>query len=192
MYSVLDVILRISLVLRSFLATSGFVTTAPAVLLVCLVLAALRRRLLLPKPRVQNAQSSNKTTNTSSASDTRATQELAETPQNSPSRPLTDTPFTATASPRSGILSFFGNMLAPTFHARPIPLPVPGPIVDPALRSVDVEPKLEKQESPWPVKQPFDAFLVLDVEATCQEGTDFNWPNEIIVRQCIHFISDLQ
>lgn len=29
-------------------------------------------------------------------------------------------------------------------------------------------------------KQPYDAFLVLDVEATCHEGTDFNFPNEII------------
>ncbi|KAJ6513888.1 ribonuclease H-like domain-containing protein [Mycena vitilis] len=30
------------------------------------------------------------------------------------------------------------------------------------------------------VKQPYDAFLVLDVEATCQEGTNFDYPNEII------------
>ncbi|KAJ6546468.1 ribonuclease H-like domain-containing protein [Mycena vulgaris] len=30
------------------------------------------------------------------------------------------------------------------------------------------------------VKQPYDAFLLLDVEATCQKGTDFNYPNEII------------
>jgi hypothetical protein len=29
--------------------------------------------------------------------------------------------------------------------------------------------------------QPYDAFLVLDVEATCLQGTDFHWPNEIIV-----------
>lgn len=26
-----------------------------------------------------------------------------------------------------------------------------------------------------------DTFLVLDVEATCVPGSDFNWPNEIIV-----------
>lgn len=32
------------------------------------------------------------------------------------------------------------------------------------------------------VKQPYDAFLVLDVEATCFQGTGFEWPNEIIVR----------
>ncbi|KAJ6623415.1 ribonuclease H-like domain-containing protein [Mycena sp. CBHHK59/15] len=29
-------------------------------------------------------------------------------------------------------------------------------------------------------KQPYDAFLLLDVEATCQQGTNFNYPNEII------------
>jgi hypothetical protein len=29
--------------------------------------------------------------------------------------------------------------------------------------------------------QPYDVFLVLDVEATCLQGTDFHWPNEIIV-----------
>ncbi|KAG6376087.1 hypothetical protein JVT61DRAFT_2058 [Boletus reticuloceps] len=31
------------------------------------------------------------------------------------------------------------------------------------------------------VKQPYDALLVLDVEATCLQGTGFDWPNEIIV-----------
>ncbi|KIM48852.1 hypothetical protein M413DRAFT_61219 [Hebeloma cylindrosporum] len=30
------------------------------------------------------------------------------------------------------------------------------------------------------VVQPFEAFLVLDVEGTCNQGTDFNYPNEII------------
>ncbi|PPQ64663.1 hypothetical protein CVT26_002753 [Gymnopilus dilepis] len=29
-------------------------------------------------------------------------------------------------------------------------------------------------------KQPFEAFLVLDIEGTCMLGTDFNYPNEII------------
>ena len=32
------------------------------------------------------------------------------------------------------------------------------------------------------VSQPYDYFLVLDVEATCFPGTGFHWPNEIIVR----------
>jgi len=39
-----------------------------------------------------------------------------------------------------------------------------------------IQPPAEKS------KQPCEAFLVLDVEATCHEGTDFNFPNEIIVR----------
>ncbi|KAF8892610.1 ribonuclease H-like domain-containing protein [Infundibulicybe gibba] len=33
---------------------------------------------------------------------------------------------------------------------------------------------------PPKTKQPYDVFLVLDVEATCHLGTDFNFPNEII------------
>ena len=32
------------------------------------------------------------------------------------------------------------------------------------------------------VKQPFEVFLVLDIEGTCDMDTDFNYPNEIIVR----------
>jgi 3'-5' exoribonuclease 1 len=30
------------------------------------------------------------------------------------------------------------------------------------------------------IKQPFEVFLVLDIEGTCDLGTDFNYPNEII------------
>ncbi|KAL0577247.1 hypothetical protein V5O48_004735 [Marasmius crinis-equi] len=30
------------------------------------------------------------------------------------------------------------------------------------------------------LKQPFEAFLVLDVEGTCEEGSSFDYPNEII------------
>jgi len=29
----------------------------------------------------------------------------------------------------------------------------------------------------------YDAYLVFDVEATCERGTDFDWPNEIIVKR---------
>jgi hypothetical protein len=32
------------------------------------------------------------------------------------------------------------------------------------------------------IKQPFEVFLVLDIEGTCDMDTDFNYPNEIIVR----------
>ena len=38
----------------------------------------------------------------------------------------------------------------------------------------------EQSQTAWTC-QPHDAFLVLDVEATCLQGTDFHWPNEIIV-----------
>ncbi len=96
----------------------------------------------------------------------------------------------------TGILSSFFDMLATTFYARPfpfaipvpmpIPMPIPFPIPGcaPAIdhAAPDAEPKLRISEAPWPVKQPYDAFLVLDVEATCMEGTNFDWPNEIIVR----------
>ncbi|KAF9448333.1 hypothetical protein P691DRAFT_729758 [Macrolepiota fuliginosa MF-IS2] len=36
------------------------------------------------------------------------------------------------------------------------------------------------QQPPAKVQQPYDALLILDVEATCFQGTDFNYPNEII------------
>jgi hypothetical protein len=38
----------------------------------------------------------------------------------------------------------------------------------------------EQCQAAWTC-QPYDAFLVLDVEATCLQGTGFHWPNEIIV-----------
>ncbi|KAF7338474.1 3'-5' exonuclease eri1 [Mycena venus] len=41
-------------------------------------------------------------------------------------------------------------------------------------RTVSIIPASKK------VKQPYDAFLVLDVEATCEQGTTFDYPNEII------------
>jgi len=40
----------------------------------------------------------------------------------------------------------------------------------------------ESEENPSVrARQPWDYFLVLDVEATCVPGADFSWPNEIIV-----------
>lgn len=38
------------------------------------------------------------------------------------------------------------------------------------------------EDAPLFPPQPPDVFLVLDVEATCQQGVDFDYPNEIIVR----------
>ncbi|KAI9433979.1 ribonuclease H-like domain-containing protein [Lactarius indigo] len=42
-------------------------------------------------------------------------------------------------------------------------------------------PSMSNQRPAITAPQPYDAFLVLDVEATCYPGTDFHWPNEIIV-----------
>ena len=41
---------------------------------------------------------------------------------------------------------------------------------------------IESNEKPISTKQAFEAFLVLDVEGTCEEGSSFDYPNEIIVR----------
>ena len=38
--------------------------------------------------------------------------------------------------------------------------------------------------------QPWDAFLVVDVEGTCIEGGSFDYPNEIIVRAIFCFLLD--
>ncbi|OJA10417.1 hypothetical protein AZE42_03547 [Rhizopogon vesiculosus] len=42
------------------------------------------------------------------------------------------------------------------------------------------QPSSSGQQQDIREKQPYEAFLVLDVEATCREGTGFDWPNEII------------
>lgn len=67
---------------------------------------------------------------------------------------------------------------------------------DPLSHEKDTAPAIEEQKDSesemgpsaaltdidWTaVKQPYDAYLVLDVEATCMPGTDFNYANEIIV-----------
>ena len=60
----------------------------------------------------------------------------------------------------------------------PSPATEPRETVDePATMSPDLPSGID----PNAAKQLFDAFLVLDVEATCQPGTDFNYANEIIV-----------
>jgi hypothetical protein len=46
----------------------------------------------------------------------------------------------------------------------------------------------EECQTAWTC-QPYDVFLVLDVEATCLQGTDFHWPNEIIVSYRIEMCS---
>jgi hypothetical protein len=46
----------------------------------------------------------------------------------------------------------------------------------PAPETLNVDVKVAPS-----TKQPYDAFLVVDFEGTCMLGTDFNYPNEIIV-----------
>ncbi|QRW15279.1 3'-5' exonuclease [Ceratobasidium sp. AG-Ba] len=45
---------------------------------------------------------------------------------------------------------------------------------------VDTPPPVQETVIPPGIKQPLDYLLAFDVEATCVQGTDFNWPNEII------------
>jgi hypothetical protein len=52
---------------------------------------------------------------------------------------------------------------------------------EPQVRGTTPDQILNSSQLPLQTKQPYDAFLVLDVEATCQRGTDFNFPNQIIV-----------
>jgi len=47
----------------------------------------------------------------------------------------------------------------------------------PSMRLTEPE---ETEDTTRCVKQPFDVFLVLDVEATCLQGAGFHWPSEII------------
>ncbi|EIM90437.1 uncharacterized protein STEHIDRAFT_93411 [Stereum hirsutum FP-91666 SS1] len=65
----------------------------------------------------------------------------------------------------------------PQIQTQPQPpqYPVQTPI-DSAGTTVTVSTQLTSTLG----RQTYDAFLVLDVEATCMQGTDFHWPNEII------------
>jgi hypothetical protein len=69
---------------------------------------------------------------------------------------------------------------APTTYITP-PSDVTRPDTAPRDRGLPL-PSMNEQYSAVKVPQPYDVFLVLDVEATCLQGTDFHWPNEIIVR----------
>lgn len=95
----------------------------------------------------------------------------------------------------SSFVSYLRNMLATTL---PRPVPIPDPVIATARTvsatmvqlPIDSTPRIEKPaEIIEPAKQPLDAYLVLDVEATCLEGTDFNWPNEIIVSTSLSLIA---
>jgi hypothetical protein len=53
----------------------------------------------------------------------------------------------------------------------------------PQKRRGFVEPAQSQEIPPEPsmTRQPYEVFLVLDIEGTCDQGTNFNYPNEIIV-----------
>lgn len=95
-------------------------------------------------------------------------------------------------------------------HRREIPLETPPESVAESVDEHDTESEVDNSQPPPVVgprsiirpiyallysshssfyfspsqKQPFDAFLVVDVEATCVEGGRFDFPNEIVVRAC--------
>ncbi|GJJ12205.1 hypothetical protein Clacol_006446 [Clathrus columnatus] len=58
-------------------------------------------------------------------------------------------------------------------------LPVPNSTQPQIVDTKPPGPSISLETNP-PPRQPFNYFLVLDVEATCVEGTDLTWPNEII------------
>lgn len=69
------------------------------------------------------------------------------------------------------------------FSPAPIPTPPPhtAPLAFPRQRKYIAADALAEPAVVAPsTYQPYDAFLVLDVEATCIQGGDFSYPNEII------------
>ncbi|KAI4524140.1 hypothetical protein K525DRAFT_253966 [Schizophyllum commune Loenen D] len=64
--------------------------------------------------------------------------------------------------------------IAPPPRRTPSPSPSPSP--SPVY---DAQDHCEAQELPT-TRQNYDAFLVVDVEGTCMQGTTFSYPNEII------------
>ncbi|TRM61740.1 ribonuclease H-like domain-containing protein [Schizophyllum amplum] len=61
-------------------------------------------------------------------------------------------------------------------HSTPSPSPPPSPLLSSVYEAQDV---CEAQNIVT-TKQNYDAFLVVDVEGTCMQGTNFSYPNEII------------
>jgi len=93
-------------------------------------------------------------------------------------------------TPLFGLSPQFWYRLKPS-EAISVPPLVPQPSDKTAMRyqrtprrvkaKKKITPTAEPPRSPG-IVQPFEAFLVLDIEGTCNQGTDFNYPNEIIVR----------
>ncbi|CAK5279572.1 unnamed protein product [Mycena citricolor] len=59
-------------------------------------------------------------------------------------------------------------------------LPTVEDVTPPKLPEDNTAPPVSIEPAQKGPKQPFDAFLVLDVEATCENGSSFAYPNEII------------
>jgi hypothetical protein len=71
---------------------------------------------------------------------------------------------------------------AATTYITPSAVPCPDSApIPPRNEELPQSSMKDQRQTAW-LCQPYDAFLVLDVEATCLQGTGFHWPNEIIVR----------
>jgi len=94
-------------------------------------------------------------------------------------------------SPRLKSPLFFPSISAEPSLKDDVAVLQPEPVPEPQMR-YHKAPRFNKRRSlgkPRPAEpsyprypQPYDAFLVLDIEGTCKLGSDFNYPNEIIVR----------
>jgi hypothetical protein len=90
-------------------------------------------------------------------------------------------------APSDAVHDMFSVLKNPTTTSTTVatnyitPSAVPRPDAAPIPPRNDELPQSSQCQTAW-LCQPYDAFLVLDVEATCLQGTGFHWPNEIIVR----------
>ena len=79
---------------------------------------------------------------------------------------------------KSTFFSTVRNSFGQSLFYKEVVVPIPSP-----GQELPQPTKQGKMTSESPrIKQPFEVFLVLDIEGTCDLGTNFNYPNEIIVR----------
>lgn len=101
-----------------------------------------------------------------------------------------------TAQDNSAILSFISALVparrtqdSQSQQSEQQPLPTRRPKRNMRYHNKSARhPKAKKVASPAAkpsTAQPYDVFLVLDLEGTCELGTNFDYPNEIIVRDII-------
>jgi hypothetical protein len=78
---------------------------------------------------------------------------------------------------KSTFFSTVRNSFRQSLFSKEVVVPIP------SFRQEMPRTKQGKMTSEGPrIKQPFEVFLVLDIEGTCDVGTNFDYPNEIIVR----------